>query len=113
VFWGCRKQQPVATSTCAAKYMALAMTTKHHLWLKRGVEELLTKDIPMALICDQDAAIDVAYNPKLNDQSRHIDVSCGISLCSKANRTRKCVHYAHTLGTKFGKYRYKGNDEIY
>jgi len=47
--------------------MALAMTTKHHLWLKRGVQELLKKDILNALFCDSNAAIDVAYNPKLND----------------------------------------------
>jgi len=55
--------------------MALAMTTKHHLWLKRGTQELLKEDIPTALFCDSDAAIDVAYNPKLNDRSKHIDIA--------------------------------------
>jgi hypothetical protein len=55
--------------------MALAMTTKHHLWIKRGLQELLKKDIPTALICNGNAAIDVAYNPKLNDRSKHIDVA--------------------------------------
>jgi len=42
--------------------MALAMMTKHHLWLKRGLQELLKKDIPTALFCDSNAAIDVAYH---------------------------------------------------
>jgi hypothetical protein len=60
---------------CEAEYMALAMTTKHHLWLKRGLQELLKQDIPTALFCDSNAAIDVAYNPKLNDRSKHIDVA--------------------------------------
>jgi hypothetical protein len=55
--------------------MALAMMTKHHLWLKRGLQELLKQDIPTALFCDSNAAIDVAYNPKLNDRSKHIDVA--------------------------------------
>jgi len=32
ISWRCRKQRSVATSTCEAEYMALAMTTKHHLW---------------------------------------------------------------------------------
>jgi len=51
------------------------MTTKHHLWLKRGIQELLKIDIPNALFCDSNTAIDVAYNPKLNDRSKHIDVA--------------------------------------
>jgi len=55
--------------------MALAMTTKYHLWLKRGTQELRKEDISMALFCDSNAAIDVAYNPKLNDQSKHIDIA--------------------------------------
>jgi len=75
ISWRCRKQQSVATSTCEAEYMALAMMTKHHLWLKRGLQELLKKDIQTALFCDSNAAIDVAYNPKLNDRSKHIDLS--------------------------------------
>jgi hypothetical protein len=75
ISWRCRKQRSVATSTCEAEYMALAMTVKHHLWLKRGLQELLKQDIPTALFCDSNAAIDVAYNPKLNDRSKHIDVA--------------------------------------
>jgi hypothetical protein len=55
--------------------MALAMMTRHHLWLKRGLQGLLKKNIPTALFCDSNAAIDVAYNPKLKDQSKHIDVA--------------------------------------
>jgi len=31
ISWRCRKQWSVATSTCKAEYMALAMMTKHHL----------------------------------------------------------------------------------
>ena len=33
ISWKCGKQRSVATSTCKAEYQALAMTTKHHLWL--------------------------------------------------------------------------------
>jgi len=55
--------------------MALAMRTKHYLWLKRGLQELLKQDIPTALVCDSNATIDIAYNPKLNARSRHIDVA--------------------------------------
>jgi len=55
--------------------MALAMTTKHHLWLKGGTQELLKKDIPTALFCDTNATIGVAYIPKLNDRSKHIVIA--------------------------------------
>jgi len=75
ISWRCRKQQAVATSTSEAEYMALAMTTKQHLWLKCGLQELMKEDIPTALFCDSNAAIDVAYNPKLNDGSKHIDLA--------------------------------------
>jgi len=40
-----------------------------------GVQELLKMDIPMALFCASNAAIDEAYNPKLNDRSNHINVA--------------------------------------
>ena len=75
ISWRCRKKRFVAISTCEAEYMALAMTTKHHLWLKRGIQELVKENNPMALFCDSNAAIDVAYNPKLNDRSKHIDIA--------------------------------------
>jgi len=55
--------------------MALALMTIHHLWLQRGTKELLKEDIPTALFCNSNAAIDVAYDPKLNDLSKHIDIT--------------------------------------
>jgi len=51
------------------------MTKKHHLWLKCGLQQLLKIDIPTALFCNSNATIDVAYNPKLTDRSKHIDVA--------------------------------------
>jgi len=75
ICWRCQKQRSVATSTCEAEYMALAMMTKHHLWLKCGSHMLLKIDILTALSCDRNATIDVTYNPKLNDQSKHNDVA--------------------------------------
>jgi hypothetical protein len=54
--------------------MALAMITKHHLWLKHGLQELLKENIPTALYCDSHTGIDVAYNLKLINRLKHIDV---------------------------------------
>jgi len=67
ISWRCLKQRFVAASTCEAQYMALAMTKKHHLWLKHGSQESLKIDILTALLWDSNATIDVAYNPQLNN----------------------------------------------
>lgn len=75
ISWRSRKQRSVATSTCEAEYMALALTTKHFLWLTRGLKEILKDDIPNAIFCDSNAAIDVSNNPKLNDRTKHIDIA--------------------------------------
>jgi len=55
--------------------MALAMRTKRQLWLKHGTQDTLKEDIPTALFCDSNDARDVAYNPKLRDRSKHIDIA--------------------------------------
>ena len=73
ISWRCRKQRSVATSTTEAEYMALAMAAKHHIWLQRGAKEILGRDVPSALNCDNISAIDIANNPKLNERTKHID----------------------------------------
>jgi hypothetical protein len=75
ISWRSRKQRSVATSTCEAEYMALAMTTKHHLWLQRGLQELLKYNIPNAIMSDSNSAIDITNNPKINDRTKHIDIA--------------------------------------
>jgi len=54
--------------------MALTMTVKHHMWLTSAVRELLKDNIPAAVFADNMSAIDISYNPKINDRSKHIDV---------------------------------------
>jgi hypothetical protein len=47
--------------------MALALTLKHHLWLQRGLKELLKQDIPIVIMSDSNSAIDIMNNAKIND----------------------------------------------
>ena len=75
ISWRSRKQRTVATSTCEAEYMALAMATKHHLWLQRALKELLKRPITAALSVDSNSALDLANNAKINDRSKHIDIA--------------------------------------
>ena len=55
--------------------MALALATKHHLWLQQGLKELLKQDIPNAIISDPNSAIDITNNVKINNRSIHIDIA--------------------------------------
>jgi hypothetical protein len=65
----------VATSTCEAEYMALALPTKQWIWLTNALEELNMPVTNAAMFCDNKAAIDMAYNHKIGDRSKHIDIA--------------------------------------
>ena len=75
ISWRSRKQRSVATSTTEAEYMAAAMTAKHLIWLQRALDELVKESIPSAMFVDNQSAIDIAHNPKVNDRSKHIDIT--------------------------------------
>lgn len=55
--------------------MALSTATRQFVWIVRGLHQLVDKDIPKALMTDNQAAIDVAHNPRLNDTTKHIDIA--------------------------------------
>ena len=55
--------------------MALAMATKQHVWLLRGLTELGYPDIQHLLRCDNSSTINLVHNPQISDRSKHIQVS--------------------------------------
>jgi hypothetical protein len=75
ICWRSKKQKSVATSTCEAEYMALALATKQWIWLTNALEELNVPVTNAAMFCDNKAAIDIAYNHKIGDRSKHIDIA--------------------------------------
>jgi hypothetical protein len=75
ICWRSKKQKSVATSTCDAEYMALALVTKQWLWLTNALEELNVPVTNAAMFCDNKAAIDIAYNHTIGDQSKHINIA--------------------------------------
>ena len=75
ISWRSRKQRSVATSTLEAEYMVLAMATKQHVWLLRGLTELSYPDIQHLLRWDNFGTIDLVHNPQISDRSKHIQVS--------------------------------------
>jgi hypothetical protein len=75
IFWRSKKQKSVATSTCEAEYMALALATKHGIWLTHAFEELNVPVTNAAMFCDNKASIDIAYNHQIGDRSKYIDIA--------------------------------------
>jgi hypothetical protein len=69
ICWRSKKQKSVATSTCEAEYMALALATKQWIWLMNALEELNVPVTNTAMFCNNKAAIDIAYNHKIGDRS--------------------------------------------
>jgi hypothetical protein len=65
----------MATSLCEAEYMALVLATKQWIWLTNALEELNMPVTNAAMFCDNKATIDIAYNHKIGDRSKHIDIA--------------------------------------
>jgi hypothetical protein len=55
--------------------MAFALSTKQWIWLMNALKELnvLVTNAPM--FCNNMAAIDIAYNHKICDRSKYIDIA--------------------------------------
>jgi hypothetical protein len=60
---------------CEAEYMALALATQQWIWLTHALEECNMPVPNAAMFCDNKATIDIGYNHKLGDRSKHIEVT--------------------------------------
>ena len=75
VSWGCEKQKSVALSSCEAEIMAASEAAKEAIYLKRFLEQfgLQEPGDPVALACDNQAAINLSYNPEHHKRVKHIE----------------------------------------
>jgi hypothetical protein len=55
--------------------MALALATKQWIWLTNTLDELNVPVTNATIFWDNKAAIDIPYNHKIGDRSKHIDVA--------------------------------------
>jgi hypothetical protein len=63
------------TSIYEPEYMPLALATKQCIWLTNALEELNVAVTNAAMFCDNKAAIDIAYNHKIGDRSKYIEIA--------------------------------------
>ena len=75
ITWGSKKQKSVALSSCESEIMAASEAAKEAVALNRMFTELGLKDEDesIELGCDNQAAINLSYNPEHHDRVKHVE----------------------------------------
>jgi hypothetical protein len=75
VSWSSRKQKTIATSTCAAEYIAVSEASRELVWMRNLLAELdCTQREPSKLLCDNTAAVILSGDQAFHDRVKHLDV---------------------------------------
>ena len=75
VTWRSKKQSVVARSSAEAEFRAMAHGMCEGIWLKRVLEELkIPIEGSMKMLCDNQAAINIAKNPVHHDRTKHVEI---------------------------------------
>ena len=84
VSWCSQKQRSVAVSTTGAEYMALSLTSRQLVWIKRGLDQLrqsIESSVTSKegaevdyLLSDNQGSLELTKNPRINHRSKHIDI---------------------------------------
>jgi len=72
--WQSKRQDTVAQSTLEAEYTATAEAAREAIWLRSLLKELGFSQGATKLNCDNQGAIQLAYNPGTHARSKHVDV---------------------------------------
>ena len=67
----------MARSSVEAKYRAMTLATCELIWLKQLLQELrFGKDEQMTFVCDNQAALHIAFNLVFHERTKHIETDC-------------------------------------
>jgi hypothetical protein len=96
VSWGSKLQTTVAVSTTEAEYMAAAAAIREALWLRTLLTDLsYSRDGPIEIFGDNQAALKVLRNPVITPRSKHIDVLHHFAR-ERVMRGEIALSYVHT-----------------
>ena len=74
VTWSSKKQKAVARSSTEAEYRAMAAGTADVTWVRHLLQELQEPISSSMLLCDNQSAINIAFNPILHCRTKHIEI---------------------------------------
>jgi hypothetical protein len=74
VSWSSKKQNSVALSTVEVEYVAAGSCCAQLLWMRQTLKDYGYTMNHVPLLCDNDSAIKIAYNPCEHSRTKHIDI---------------------------------------
>jgi hypothetical protein len=74
VSWSSKKQNSVALSTAEAEYVAAGSCCAQLLWMRQTLKDYGYTLNHIPLLCDNESAIKIAYNPCEHSRTKHIDI---------------------------------------
>jgi len=74
VCWSSKKQNCISLSTAEAEYVAAASGCTQLLWMRQTLKEYGVNFDKVPLLCDNESAIKIAYNPVDHIRTKHIEI---------------------------------------
>jgi hypothetical protein len=74
VCWSSKKQNSVALSTAKVEYVATESCCAQLLWMRQTLKDYGYTLNCVPLLCDNESAIKIAYNPCEHSRTKHIDI---------------------------------------
>ncbi|XP_055804313.1 secreted RxLR effector protein 161-like [Solanum dulcamara] len=77
ISWKSKKQDTVSRSSAEVEFRSMANCAAKVTWLVGLFEELgVHTELPITMVCDSKAAIQIAANPIFHDRTKYIDIDC-------------------------------------
>jgi hypothetical protein len=74
VSWSSKKQNSVALPTAEVEHVATGSCCAQLLWMRQTLKDYGYTMNHIPLLCDNDSAIKIAYNPCEHSRTKHIDI---------------------------------------
>jgi hypothetical protein len=74
VCWSSKKQNCISLSTAEAKYIAVTSGCTQLLWVRQNLKEYGVNCDKVPLLCDNESAIKIAYNPVQHSRTKNIEI---------------------------------------
>jgi len=74
VSWSFKKQNCISLSTAEAEYVAAASACTQLLWMRQTLKEYGVTCDKVPLLCDNESAIKIGYNPVQHSRTKHIEI---------------------------------------